>query len=118
MVAAEREQNILSMLHQVCLQPEHSKDCKEREKSAMFRVLSVVSDSDPVSAETTEVRRDTGGSSQEGDHCLRSSDTKTGGLLHGCGQQEHCQDAGEGEGNDVMSSFLSLQSPDAPLSFS
>lgn len=60
-----------------------------------------VSDSDSISTEKIEVRRDTGGSTEEGNRRLRSTDCQTGSLLHSCGQQHHCQDAGTGKGNAV-----------------
>jgi len=73
----------------------------EKEERFLFsKGFLIVSDPDSVPVEEAEVRRYAGDSSEEGDHCVRSSDGETGGLLHRHGQQNHRQDAGPGKGKD------------------
>lgn len=62
-----------------------------------------VLDSYSFPAEKTEVGRDAGRSSQEGDHRLRSAHSQTGLVLHSGGQQNHCQDARGGKGKRELS---------------
>lgn len=102
-VAAERERNILSMLHQVSPYAQillslnvvytgfQIEFIVEPDFFSLF--LGGVLDSDSIFAEETEDWCDTGDSSKERDHCLCPFDCQTRNFLHCCGEQDHRKSA-------------------------